>query len=319
MTDKKYELPQFTEQIQELLEQGGLAQFLAQDPLLHSFKSLVIASDYSGESGSKVRTYAFLLSGFEMLQVWYDEARRFRENHNIGLMEYKYLDDRKRQRVLPDWLSLLNRVGGHLIIVSIDSSLPSAFGARPRELLDLLQGKGFDAWNKNDIEKLLRILHLVGLLIKHTTHPKQNVLWLSDRDSIIGDPDEEPSKLQQLLALFPRIANLYVEHELGKVGLAVPSKSKPDPTFEEILTIPDLACGAVTAYWNTDPYEKWGKYWEARVPIYKFLNEEQSNLQKHFFYIKPVKVQGGTATETLRYKFELSKELQEHLKKRSNC
>lgn len=232
-------------------------------------------------------------------------------------MEYKYLSDKKRQRALPDWLSLLNRIGGHLIVVSIDRSLPSVFGTEPRELLNLLQSQGFDAWNQNDIEKLLRILHIVGLLMKHATHPQQNFLWLSDRDSIMGDPAEENQKLQQLLELFPRITNLYVKHELGKVGIAVPLRSEPDQTFEEILTIPDLVCGAVTRYWSTEPDQKWEEYWEARAPIYKFLNEEQVNLQKHCFYIQHVKAQGKRTIQASRYKFELSKELQEHLMRKS--
>nr|BAL52650.1 hypothetical conserved protein [uncultured Acetothermia bacterium]BAL56625.1 hypothetical conserved protein [uncultured Acetothermia bacterium]BAL59294.1 hypothetical conserved protein [Candidatus Acetothermum autotrophicum] len=306
MADSKYKLPAFTEQIQELLEQGGLAQSLAQDPLLHGFKSLVIASDYSGESsGSKVRTYTFLLSGFPMLQEWCQKAQSFRKKRGVGLMEYKELKDRKRQRALPDWLSLLNCISGHLIIVTIDRSLPSVFGSKPHALLNLLQSKGFDAWDKNDIEKLLRILHLVGLLMKHATHPKQNFLWLSDRDSIIGDPKEEDRKLQQLLDLFPHVANVYVRHELGKIRIAVPSKDKPDSNFEEIITIPDLACGAVNKWWSTDPYEKQGKKYEAIAPIYEFLNEEHSNLKKHCFYIQQVKVQGGDTIQTSLYKFLL--------------
>ncbi len=117
---------------------------------------------------------------------------------------------------------------------------------------------------------------------------------------------------------------VYVKHKLGKVEIAVPSRSSPDPIFEEILTIPDLVCGAVTKYWSMEPDQKWGKYWEARAPIYKFLNEERSDLQKHCFYLQKhcfyihhAKVQGRSAIEASRYKFELSEELQELLKRRS--
>ncbi|MFN4218592.1 MAG: hypothetical protein ACK4HB_04860 [Candidatus Bipolaricaulia bacterium] len=106
MTDKK--LPTFTEQIRELMKRGSLDQLLEHDSLLHSFKSLVIASDYSGEgSGFKVRTYAFLLSSLPMLRLWSEEAQNLRKKYGVvGLMEYKDLDDGKRQRALPDWISL---------------------------------------------------------------------------------------------------------------------------------------------------------------------------------------------------------------------
>lgn len=320
MNTKKHELLPFTEQIQQLLERGGLAQSLARDPSLRSYKSLVIASDYSGETpGLKVRTYSFLLSGFPVLQKWCEKAQYFRKERGVGLMEYKCLNDGKRQRALTGWLSLLNRIDGYLVIISVDSSLPSVFGAKPSELLNLLRGQGFNAWTKNEIERLLRVLHLVGLLMKHATRPKQDFLWLSDRDSIIGDPEKEKTKLQQLLDLFPHVANVYVEHELGKIGIAVPSRDRPDPMFEEILTIPDLVCGAVTQYWSTEPDQKRGKYWEARAPIYEFLNEGQSNLRKYCFHISRVKMQEGIGHEAWWYNFELSAALQEHLKKQSSC
>ncbi len=217
-------------------------------PDLRNASTILIASDYGGEhKGARYQTLSFVIADFEHCRTWNDARSAARRKYLPSRsMSFKRLNDRLRWCALEPFLGAADQLDGLCVTFAIETSITTFFdGGVPVDFSigDLARYQG---WEKQALEKLARVVHLISLFLAGMSRPGQKVLWLTDNDAIAGN--------QQLAedagALLDRIAHEYIGHRLGEFTFVVAGAvaEQDRQMAEDLLAVPDLVAGAVAEY-----------------------------------------------------------------------
>jgi hypothetical protein len=286
------QLAPLIQQIHRLFERNNVAQQI-RESLLANLGPVAIVSDYGGEhKNADYKTYAFLCTYLVAIKAWHNEyIMPLRERCGLRdqTIDYERLrkNDRfQRARVLPEWLALSNRIPGTLVVVSVDKQLDTVFAQSLMELKIGMLATGFNQWSPEVLEKALRVLHILSYLMSLTTHEDQQFLWITDRDPIANNEEQK----RGLLKLWERIYPLYVKHRLQKIGVLIPEQN--DPFVKDVVSIPDLAAGAVTALLTALKNKSSNALKEEAREIYNFLRGNTGKLRKILVNIPAELIEG---------------------------
>lgn len=210
-------------------------------PDLRQGGSLVVASDYGGEHPrAQWATYCFLAVPLDDAQDWAVSTRALREDllPDGRRMAFKSLGDRVRAQALPSFLASADELNGFLACFAVKRSISSLFG---RGRLDprALESEPLRPYRTQVAEKLLRITHFLALLIAGISAPNQNLVWLTDEDSIASTQD----RLRTLAEVFGRVTSAIVPHGMKHLRVATAAGDPGDRSIEDLLAIPDFAAG----------------------------------------------------------------------------
>jgi hypothetical protein len=205
--------------------------------------NLLLASDYSGQHpGATHECISVLLTDDRASARWNRERINIRTRFlNDGRrMSFKTLNDRRRAEALDSFLDAANTVRGLLISVVIARKLGSLFVSElgPASV-DFSE---YAVWRPKVFERLLRVVHLIGLLLAGLSAPQQNVLWITDEDEIAPNRD----RLNQVASIFSTVVSHYLPHSLGHCRIGTTNIDMPDRALEDLVAIPDLAAGALS-------------------------------------------------------------------------
>lgn|GEM_PF-6534577 len=205
-------------------------------------KKLIIACDYSGEhKESNYFTVSFILSDFDKLNK-FDQGRLYiRNKYKIGERRFEYkkiFHDKITTRGLTGFLRSIDTIPGILLIFSINKEIEGLF-----DNIDEIKNDNtiFHDWNVNDLGKLLWTIHLGSLFIAFLSKENQNIHWLSDNDNIVANHDRK----QATVKYFAHILSIYLPHKIGDLALIVPEIGEKVLDAEDLISIPDLAGGAL--------------------------------------------------------------------------
>jgi hypothetical protein len=86
-----------------------------------------------------------------------------------------------------------NWLPGFLCTVAVDKRISTLFGplddpSVPGMLVKLLEDMGLGGREPREVEKLLRIVHMVAYLIALLGVDGQKIFWMSDHDAICANP-----------------------------------------------------------------------------------------------------------------------------------
>lgn len=214
-------------------------------PDFRNSSEVVIFSDYGGEhKQSRFTSYSFLITTpFEVQRMFpYIADLRQKYSTNGRVMNYKNLRDKLRLHALPEYLHHYNYLNGIMLNVLVDKySLESifmknGFNVTSEELKD------FAGYKKGVLEKTIRIIHFLSLLINGICAPGQDIYWITDDDEIIAN-DKILSKMS---SIFSDIIRNYVDFQLGELVISPLSHNEdPHKIIEEFCGIPDLAAGTL--------------------------------------------------------------------------
>lgn len=214
----------------------------AEFPQLRSAQSIIVASDYSGEHpGAAYQTMSFLLADRGACADWQPLRQEFRLHylHDGRRISYKSLNDRVRRRALPAFFQMANCLPGLLASFVIPSRINTLFDTSGgRESCELLSGL-----SPSVEEKLLRVVHLLALLIAGFSRQGQNILWVTDSDAIAANN----ARSKTLADIVATVTSNCINHDLGHFRLATSANDKGDRSLEDLLSIPDLAAGALSS------------------------------------------------------------------------
>lgn len=213
---------------------------------LHSLNgSLInIFSDYSGQhKTSKYEVLSALYVDLDASRNWALNQRLLRQKFlpDGRRMAFKSLNDRYRQKALVPFLDAANSIVGLLVTLIINKTINNLCVGKSdfekaKTSLDLkLQ------WRVRDLERTLRVTHLIGLLIGGLSRPHQNIYWISDEDSIFANQE----LTQELSVILGKITGFYVQHELGELGLGTTAIDPGDRFEEDAAAIADLTAGGM--------------------------------------------------------------------------
>lgn len=225
--------------------QDLIDQFFQKDITFPDFsdsKKLIIACDYSGEhKESNYFTVSFILADFDKLTE-FDQGRLYiRDKYNIGERRFEYkkiFHDKITTRGLTGFLRSIDTIPGILLTFSINKEIEGLF-----ENLDEIKSENdfFYEWNLDDLGKLLWTVHLGSLFIALLSKENQNIYWLSDNDNIVANLDRKKATVKY----FAYILSIYLPHIIGDLALVVPEDGEKILDAEDLISIPDLAGGAL--------------------------------------------------------------------------
>jgi hypothetical protein len=203
---------------------------------------LIAASDYSGQHAeAPYEAYSILLADFRGCANWEASRSRIRARwlRDGRRLSYKSLRDRRRERALMPFLEAADSIPGILLTVLVDRDIDNLFRLSEDERTPEHLG-AFAAWPRSSLEKLLRVVHLLSLLVAGLSHEGQNLIWITDQDEIAANE----GRLQQLLVAFTNVASHYLGHSLGHLRVGTTDSDTGTRDLEDMVAVADLAAGA---------------------------------------------------------------------------
>lgn len=225
--------------------QGLIDQFFRKDITFPDFsdsKKLIIACDYSGEhKESNYFTVSFILADFHKLTEFDQGRLYFRDKYDIGERRFEYkkiFRDKITTKGLTGFLRSVDTIPGVLLNFSINKEIEGLF-----ENLDEIKKENifFHDWKLDDLGKLLWTVHLGSLFIALLSKENQNIYWLSDNDNIVANLDRKKATAKY----FAYTLSIYLPHKIGDLALVVPEEGEKVLDAEDLISIPDLAGGAL--------------------------------------------------------------------------
>lgn len=213
-------------------------------PYPFSGDTVYISSDYGGtQRASDYDTISVLYADLANSREWEVRRREIRRRflQDGRRMCYKSLNDKCRQAALVPFLAAANHLRGVVLTLAIRKSITDLcwadkFRAHAQELLQLDPD-----WKTHVLERLLRVVHLVSLIIGTLSRPHQNIYWISDQDELFANE----RRSMDLKKILDRFASYYVQHPLGEIGFGTTAIDESDRADEDLNSIPDLLAGAV--------------------------------------------------------------------------
>lgn len=218
-------------------------------PELGVGRTLLAVSDYGGEhAGSRYRTYCFVFVASHSWPAWEAARKKVRRGFRLGRrrMLFKGMGDRLKRTALPAFLDATDHLAGLCVVVAVDKAvdtlLPEKVGAS-ETTRTLASAFGADV-----VERLLRIVHLVGMFISCLSAPGQDVIWVTDRDAIASTPE----RVRLTSEVAGRVCAAYLRHDMGALRFGSASSDNGTLQLWDLVSIADLVAGSaaevLTAY-----------------------------------------------------------------------
>lgn len=214
-------------------------------PNLHEADCLFVASDYSGEhQNASYQTLSFLIADIvacaRWVQIWKPSRERLLPDRRR--MAYKSLNDRLRAHALLPLLETADRLPGLLATFAFSRSIRSMFTADGRLETSQLEFAPLRKFSAPLAEKFMRVVHVLSVLLAGLSAPGQDVLWVTDEDSIAANPD----RVRHLCDALAFASSQCLSHDLQHLRVATSKQDSGDLSLEDLLAIPDLAAGALS-------------------------------------------------------------------------
>jgi hypothetical protein len=156
-------------------------------------------------------------------------------------MSFKGLSDRRRKTALIPFLRFADHLVGVCVTMAVRKSIRHiCINSKSFDFLqENLRFEG--RWNPASLERMLRIVNLVGMLLGGLSKPNQNVYWISDEDQLFANP----RTARDLQMMIGKYTSHYVDHPLGELGIGTTAIDPGDRFEEDLAAIPDLLAGAI--------------------------------------------------------------------------
>jgi hypothetical protein len=213
-------------------------------PNLRSARTLLLGSDYSGEStGTAYLVFSFLLTSLDSWALWEPERISVRREHltDSRRMSFKRLGDGQRRRALIPLLKAADRLEGLSFSIALHKKCESLFAARPPLDLSNPDFSSFRKWKVTVLEKAFFVVHVLSVLLGGLAAPGQNVMWFTDEDSIAANDE----RVSELTNLFAWISSQYLKFNLGHCRCGTSRCDDGSRQIEDFLAIPDMIAGAI--------------------------------------------------------------------------
>lgn len=285
-------------------------------PNLRHGSSILAFSDYGGEhKGAEFDSYAFLFTTPESVAAWLPARSMWREATGMARrrMAYKNLSDRIREKSCFSFLRTADLLEGLLVSVMVHKSITSFFS---HDLIDRSQPElaRFGHIKPHVLEKLFRVMHLLGFFVGGLNAPLQNLMWISDEDAIMANRD----RLVELRDLLLGVISIYMRHDLGHIRYGTTSSDPGDLSIEDLAALPDLVTGAtadaMTAYevkgmlpLSADLIQIPREVPLKANQIFHWLSQPNEWLSKMVFTIYP-ETRGGETIRIIKHRYESKSE-----------
>lgn len=207
--------------------------------------TLYVTSDYSGhDSGSRYFVISILVADLDNSARWEYFRRSVRSRYMADgrRMSFKKLNDANRLKALVPFLEASDEIEGLCLSIGIRKEIKNLY--IDKRAFESVRNKGVlkGSWSAKSLENMFRIVHFISLVIAGLATPNQNIYWISDEDEILANP----TRSSDVAGLISALTSLYVEHNLGELGVGTTRLDEGDRLEEDFAAVPDLAAGAVS-------------------------------------------------------------------------
>jgi hypothetical protein len=206
---------------------------------------LFIASDYSGEHDlAEYQSLSFLFADLERCSTWEEMRTQLRQRHlsDGRRIAFKNLRDKKSRGVLNSFLDAANTIPGLSLTVLIHKDIESLFRTTGRIDRTEPELQNYLHWPETSFEKMLRVVHIIGLFLAGLSRSGQDVIWFTDEDEIAANDD----RLRELTAITMNITSHYLPHDLRHLRCGTTKSDNGTRQIEDLVSIPDLIAGALS-------------------------------------------------------------------------
>ncbi len=205
---------------------------------------MLIASDYSGQhKEARHESYSFLVSTTSEIDRWLPLLKEFRETWlpDGRRISYKKIKEPVRWRALPSFLDVAGKLKGNLITIMVDQRVGSFMAGGPAAAVEVFPECFPSNTSHGTVEKMLRLVSFISLIIAGLRDERQPSIWLSDHDETLDSYDRREN-----------LARLASYLSFGLTGWRNPAdnyfattETSNIPSWsEDVAAIPDLAAGA---------------------------------------------------------------------------
>lgn len=296
MLKSDFAAPQFIRALDGHLTKAHLERTLMLPNFHEHVNTIAVFTDYAGDAAdAKHLSYSFLFAPYDALSVCFAGMKSYREKH--GLIDpyvevnFKNLGYGPVSRIIDEWLALFDAFPALLFTLSVRKDIHSIVYENDRatlkEIVKILSNEGMGEWKTVAAERLVRVVHSIGYWCAMLSKPNQNILWITDHDQTVANPQMTQFASQ----LFQRVLNMYAPGRYGTIAVAKPFEIvNKDQDFFDILSIPDLSAGVISnllsAIESPAPLVK-----EDTNRVLRWLTYQGIGLKKVFMNIRP---EGGS-------------------------
>jgi hypothetical protein len=216
---------------------------LIQDFLKINFgdENILIVSDYSGDrKEDNFYVHSFLITNIPEGAMHISRMYAFRDSNpdlpNNSFFEFKSIKkDKLRKRLLPEFLTISDKLDG-LLVVFLEEKQCKWLGNLDGEISKKLKGMNLGDWKSHISRKMLTTFILGAFLASKIPRRDRNLIWISDRDSRIGDNE---SQQFYSMEIFKIVFNLF-DTEFKNINRYTQHNKAPD---EDLNSVVDVAAG----------------------------------------------------------------------------
>lgn len=211
-------------------------------PDLRPAGTIVGAVDHGGQhSAARFRSTSILLADLTRCGPWDSQRAAVRQRWLADgrRMSYKRLGDRVRQTALPWFLAAANSIPGLLFTVLIDKRISSIFQDPLKPKKPEFAGV---TWSRPVFERMLLTAHFLSFWLTGLSSPGQDMLLVVDEDAFVANE----AMHRAFCEVFARVSSHYLTHDLGSLKVATAKSDTGRRDLEDLLSIPDLAAGALS-------------------------------------------------------------------------
>lgn len=207
---------------------------------------ITVAADYSGlNSIERKWILSFLIISNASVFQWESDRQKVRDAFLMDgrRMSYKSLGDSRRKRALVPFLKAADSLHGNLVTFVL-----------PQTTKESILGDFYDSirfpelivsqhtWSNDVFIKLSLVATFGSLLIGALSDPTQNILFLTDQDEIA----QNDTQINHAGHVICRHLAFYAPRHFGAFTFATTEIRGPNQRWEDLASLPDLACGAIT-------------------------------------------------------------------------
>lgn len=162
-------------------------------------------------------------------------------------LNYKNRKDGTKNRLARPWLAQFRRWPGLLLVWCVEKRASRRRRIETREYWKELQEEALKAFNwklnPKSGDRLVNAVCPIGI-IGHLLDSQMKLFWISDRDPIF-----DGKKKEHVSTVFQSLIEGVVKTPLKSFGFATcpPNQDEEAPEWELMLSLPDLAAGALAA------------------------------------------------------------------------
>ncbi len=217
---------------------------------IRDFQACCITSDYSGShKESKYNTYSFLLGDIPKFSLWDQKRSKFRKEkfHDIEKVSFKNFNKKWYSKLLPEFLSIANNYEGILFNFIIEKKIKNIvkYDISPNKFPEFVYAVN-NSWNNKSFERLSIIATLGSILVRGLSASDHDVFWITDQDEIA--PNSE--KHDHAGHLITHYLGRYFPEKKGKLIFLTTESKIDEYMFDDLVSIPDVAAGALCEYFN---------------------------------------------------------------------